>query len=317
MGSFVFADQGSRDVVRRVRQVSKANLPVLITGETGTGKEELARELHAGGAGGPFVVADCSVLRGDTARTELFGAKRGAFTGAVVDMPGLVREAEGGTLFLDEVGEASPELQRLLLRFCQTGEYRRLGESVPRRAGVRMIAATNRDLWSDAKENLFRLDLLYRLAVCEIEIPPLRERPADIPVLVDHFVGILESAYGRGSVPGDSQVEAWIAAEWPGNVRELRHAVERFFLGVCDPPRQSIYKTSSRCRWASKPFAEARRLADREAVRAYLEAKLGQTQGNVTRASECAGIGRQYFQKWMSRLGIDPTPYRLRGSFEP
>ncbi|MBI3782046.1 MAG: sigma-54-dependent Fis family transcriptional regulator [Deltaproteobacteria bacterium] len=207
-----------------------AAVPVLLRGENGTGKGVLARWLHAQGPrrDKPFVVVNCPTLSHELLASELFGPTRGAFTGAVRDQPGRVEAAEGGTLFLDEIGEITLDLQAKLLRFLQDKEFERVGETRTRRADVRIVAATNRNLEADVAEGRFREDLLYRLNVLELHLPPLRERPEDIIPLAERFVAFATQT-SRKSVRELSPAtqEALLSYPWPGNVRELRNAVER------------------------------------------------------------------------------------------
>jgi NtrC-family two-component system response regulator AlgB len=213
--------------------VAASDATVLLRGENGTGKGVFARLLHAGSARRerPFVVVNCPTLSAELLASELFGHARGAFTDAVRDQPGRVEAADGGTLFLDEIGEMSPTLQAKLLRFLQDKQFERIGEQVTRSADVRIIAATNRDLEADVREHRFREDLLYRLNVVEIRLPPLRERPQDILRLAERFLVFFARA-ARRPVPELSPAAAEVlrAYPWPGNVRELRNAIERALI---------------------------------------------------------------------------------------
>jgi NtrC-family two-component system response regulator AlgB len=222
-----------RAVLDVLPRLAAAEATVLLRGENGTGKGVGARALHAqsGRAARPFVTVNCPTLSDDLLASELFGHARGAFTGAVRDQPGRVEAADGGTLFLDEIGEISPGLQAKLLRFLQEREFERLGESRTRRADVRIIAATNRDLEADVRAGRFREDLLYRLNVVELTLPPLRERREDIVPLAGHFLAFFARAAGRATPALSPAAAAALAAyDWPGNVRELRNAVERALI---------------------------------------------------------------------------------------
>ena len=215
------------DVVARA---ARADVPVLLRGENGTGKGVLAQALHAQSARatGPFVTVNCPTLSEELLASELFGHVRGAFTGAVRDQEGRVETAEGGTLFLDEIGEISPALQAKLLRFVQEKRFERVGENKTRRADVRFCAATNRDLEEDVKSGRFREDLFFRLNVIEVRVPPLRERPGDIPVLARRFLEFFARAAGMPMPETSAEFDASLVAyPWPGNVRELRNAMER------------------------------------------------------------------------------------------
>ncbi len=219
-----------RRAVELGTRAAASDVAVLLRGESGTGKGVLARHVHAcsARAARPFVVVNCPTLSEELLASELFGHARGAFTGAVRDQPGRVEAAEGGTLFLDEVGEIPPSLQAKLLRFLQDREFERLGETRTRRADVRVIAATHRDLESALREGRFREDLFYRLNVVEVALPPLRERPDDVLPLARRFVAFFARSLRRPAPTLTPETEALLQAySWPGNVRELRNAVER------------------------------------------------------------------------------------------
>jgi Nif-specific regulatory protein len=219
-----------RDVFETVGRVLDTDATVLIGGESGTGKELIARAIHYNGLRKerPFVAIFCGSLPDDLLESELFGHRKGAFTGAAADKKGLFEAADGGTVFLDEVGDLSPKLQTALLRVLETGEIKRVGDTQTRRVDVRVLSATNRPLLGLIEEGDFREDLYYRLNTIEIGLPPLRHRRADIPLLAHHFL----DKFARGSRAGirgftDEAIEALKAHPWPGNVRELGNAVER------------------------------------------------------------------------------------------
>jgi NtrC-family two-component system response regulator AlgB len=220
-----------RLVLETIARAAVSDAAVLLRGETGTGKGVLAQALHAQSPrrAAPFVVVNCPTLSEELLTSELFGHARGAFTDAVRDQPGRVEAAEGGTLFLDEIGEISPRLQAKLLRFLQDKQFERVGETRTRTADVRLVAATNRDLESDVKAGRFREDLLYRLNVIELWVPPLRERAEDIAPLARKFVTFFARVARCRSVPelSPAALEALRAYPWPGNIRELRNAIER------------------------------------------------------------------------------------------
>jgi NtrC-family two-component system response regulator AlgB len=219
-----------RAVLETLARAAQAEAPVLLRGESGTGKTVLARALHAQSprAARPFVVVNCPTLTAELLASELFGHARGAFTGAVRDQPGRVEAAEGGTLFLDEIAEIAPPLQAKLLRFLQDKEFERVGETRTRRADVRIVAASNRDLTADVAAGRFREDLYWRLAVVEIRVPPLRERPEDVLRLARRFLAFSARAAGRRTQTLSPAAEqALLGHRWPGNVRELRNAMER------------------------------------------------------------------------------------------
>jgi two-component system, NtrC family, response regulator AlgB len=222
-----------RQALDRLFRVAESDASVLLRGESGTGKSVLARALHARSrrAGGPFAVVCCPLLSEELLASELFGHVRGAFTGALQDRVGRVEAAHGGTLFLDEVSEVSPGLQAKLLRFVQDKEFERVGESRTRRADVRLVAASHRDLEAEVKAGRFREDLFYRLNVVEVVLPPLRERPEDILDMARRFVAFYASALRRPIPELSPEAEQALARyPWPGNVRELRHAIEHALL---------------------------------------------------------------------------------------
>jgi NtrC-family two-component system response regulator AlgB len=211
-------------------KASQHEVPVLLGGENGTGKSELARRLHqkSARAARPFVLVNCPTLSEELLASELFGHARGAFTGAVKDQPGRVESAAGGTLFLDEIGELPPALQAKLLRFLQEKQFERIGENQTRHADVRIVAATNRDLPADVKAGRFREDLLYRLNTFEVTVPPLRERKEDLVALARRFAAFFARASQRRSFElTPAAEEALQRYTWPGNIRELRNAIER------------------------------------------------------------------------------------------
>ncbi len=224
------AMRAALDVIGRA---ASADAPILLRGENGTGKGVLARAIHTQSrrAGRPFVTINCPTLSEELLASELFGHTHGAFTGAVRDQAGRVEAADGGTLFLDEIGEISPRLQAKLLRFVQDKEFERVGESKTRRADVRVIAATNRDLDKDVQEGRFREDLLFRLNVIEVKVPALRQRPEDILELARRFLAFFARAAGRPTPELTPEAQnALLGYAWPGNVRELRNAMERAII---------------------------------------------------------------------------------------
>ncbi|HNJ42584.1 MAG TPA: sigma-54 dependent transcriptional regulator, partial [Acidobacteriota bacterium] len=216
------------ELYKEIARVSSARSTVLIAGESGTGKELVARAIHTHSprADKPFIAVNCGALTETLLEAELFGHVRGAFTGATNDRKGLWEEAEGGTLFLDEIGETTPALQVKLLRALQEGEIKRVGSSRTTKVDARIVAATNRDLEKEVKAGNFREDLFYRLSVVTLNVPPLRERRMDIPVLVERFLQKSAVSVGRRLRASESALAIFVAYDWPGNVRELEAAVE-------------------------------------------------------------------------------------------
>ena len=213
----------SRLVIRQIDRVAQGRWPVLVLGETGTGKEVAARSIYERCPQGAFVTIDCSSLVGPLLESELFGHAKGAFTGAVGQKTGLLEMANGGTAFFDEIGELPLDLQAKLLRVLQEKEFRPVGSLAVRKSDFRIIAATNRDLAKEVERGTFRRDLYYRLNVVALRLAPLRERVDDIPVLAAHFL----DKYGKGHVLSDEVMELLNSYDWPGNVRELENCVQQ------------------------------------------------------------------------------------------
>ena len=211
-----------RHVAQMVEKLGNCRWPALLLGETGTGKEVVARSIHAVGAQGPFVTIDCSALVGPLVESELFGHVRGAFTGAAGNKTGLIEAANGGTAFFDEIGELPLDLQAKLLRVLQEKEFRPVGSLITRKSDFRIVAATNRDLSKEVERGTFRRDLFFRLNVVTVRVPPLRERKEDLPLLIDHFL----TQDGHGQKLSPEALEAVLSYEWPGNVRELENCIQ-------------------------------------------------------------------------------------------
>jgi transcriptional regulator with PAS, ATPase and Fis domain len=296
-----------RRIFAILERVSGTDSTLLVEGETGTGKELVARGVHEASqrADRPFVVFDCSAVSSTLVESELFGHLRGSYTGAVADRPGAFEDADGGTLFLDEIGELPLDLQPKLLRALEEREVRRLGSNKARRVDVRVVAATNRLLSRAVDHGAFREDLYYRLAVIPIRLPPLRERPEDIPLLVRHFEAEL-SARGRPAPPiPEAVVAAFAAQSWPGNVRELRNAVARV-LSLGGVHVASAEDEPDPYAWTGEIDLEVPLLAGRERVaqayeRAYLELALKRTGGNICRTADLARVGRKFVQRAIKR----------------
>lgn len=212
----------TRQVLRMVEKLGRCRWPVLLLGETGTGKEVVARAIHNVLGDGPFVTIDCSSMVGPLMESELFGHAKGSFTGAYQSKLGLIEMADGGTAFFDEIGELPLDLQAKLLRVLQQKEFRPVGSLTSRRSDFRIIAATNRDLAKEVEKGTFRRDLYYRLSVVNLRMTPLRDRKEDIPSLIAHFL----ERYGKSHILSREALEAMLSYEWPGNVRELENCVQ-------------------------------------------------------------------------------------------
>ena len=226
----LFISEEMRELLAMVRRVAAANVPILITGETGTGKEVLARLVHAYSprAKAPFLAFNCTAVPRDMLDSQLFGHRRGAFTGAVENFPGVVRAADRGTLLLDEIGDMPLDMQPKLLRFLESSEVHPIGESRPTRVDVRVIAATNAPLDTLVSQGRFREDLLYRLNIVVLQIPPLRERRVDIPSLANHYLKKHAQEYAKGDLRlAEDTMEYLLLYKWPGNVRQLANEMRR------------------------------------------------------------------------------------------
>jgi two-component system response regulator HydG len=290
-----------------IRRLAPHVRTALVTGETGTGKELVARALHQLGPRNAkrFAPINCSAVVESLFESELFGHVRGAFTGAQETKPGLFEAADGGTIFLDEVGELPPPVQAKLLRVIETGEMQRVGSLQPRHVDVRIIAATNRNLSAEAAAGRFRSDLFYRLNVVEIALPPLRERREDIPYMTAAFVREFSQKFGKtveGVTPAAERILA--SADWPGNVRELRNVLERACMLV-----EGEFITERELAgnfWASAPGALGRASTpggdtDREGILAALE----RAGGNKAVAARMLGLSRRAFYRRLEQFGLD------------
>ncbi len=285
-----------QQLVEMIRLVAASEATVLIQGESGTGKELVAKTIHAASRrqGGPFVVVECSSLPESLLESELFGHVRGAFTGAVADRKGLFEEAEGGTIFLDEIAATTPAFQARLLRVLQEGEIKPVGSSQSIKVNVRVISAGNIPLEDLVQKKMFRSDLYYRLAVLPLLVPSLRDRKEDIPLLVDHFLGL--SAKKHGYAPKHLSEEAHVALvqhQWPGNVRELENVIERaivtcqhaelgaddFFIEHALKPKKSDLRTIAK-------------VARQEVERSQILQALRDAKGDKTRAARLLKISR-------------------------
>jgi DNA-binding NtrC family response regulator len=322
-----------KDVLLMLSKVAPAKMPVLIEGESGVGKELLAQYLHRQSPRNAraFVDLNCAAVPAALLESELFGHERGAFTGAGTEKPGLVEVADGGTLFLDEVGEMASEIQSKFLRVLDSGTFYRVGATRKRRADFRLVAATNRDLRAEVAAGRFRKDLFFRIHGVRVVVPPLRDRPEDIAILVDHFARALPNAR-----PFSRQARAALAAhDWPGNVRELRFAVERANLladgatiELADLPQEIVEQESSSRPPATPPVTPAQEAPQaapaEDAVDDDVEATGRSPLPNENDAGDCErvrkaleqahwrrgeaaailGVSPRTLHRWMKRMGL-------------
>lgn len=304
-----------RQVLQQIEKVGRSRWPILVLGETGTGKELIARTIHRRGPIGPFVVIDCSSIVGPLIESELFGHAKGAFTGAVNAKAGLIEMANGGTAFFDEIGELPLDVQAKLLRVLQEKEFRPVGSVHTRKSDFRVISATNRELAQEVERGKFRRDLFYRLNVITLRLPALRERKEDIPELISYFV----ERYGLNHTVTEDTLDALVGYDWPGNVRELENCIQHMvavnsgpFLHTRDLPSTLLNShagmTSGLAHMAAavgqgggpsgvKPLPELERQAIRDA--------LDFTKGDRTTAAALLGIGRTTLYRKIKDYDLD------------
>ena len=309
---------GESPVMRHLREqvllAAPTNGRVLILGDNGTGKELVARTLHAHSRrrAGPFVEVNCAAIPEELIESELFGHTKGAFTGAVADRRGRFEHAHGGTIFLDEIGDMSLKTQAKVLRVLQEQVMERVGGTQRIRVDVRVLAATNKDLLAEIRAGRFRDDLYFRLNVIPIFVPPLRDRPDDIPVLADHFMAVMAAEYGRR--PKRLAPEAVARLQqyaWPGNVRELRNVIERMIIMVAGDTitaQDLAFLGRDRDTLYEPPAAAAGRLAEArdQFERDYILRALAAAQGNMSKTAEVLGVERSNLYKKMKAFGIAP-----------
>jgi DNA-binding NtrC family response regulator len=306
--------QAFRIVERLISKIAAFDAPVLIEGETGTGKELAARAIHYGGArrDGPFVPVNCGAIPDSLIENELFGHRRGAFTDARSDHLGLVALARSGTLFLDEVDALTPKAQVTLLRFLQDQQFRPLGGRREEQADVRIVAAANRSLDNQVRSGEFRLDLLYRLKLLHLQLPPLRDRDGDVELLAAHFVRVGSARFNKPALPIDSETLSWFERyHWPGNIRELENLVHREFL-LAEGDRISIASPVGLPAMArARPIAnyrEAKSRAIAEFEVRFLASLLGQAGGNVSEAARISGTERRHLGRLLKKYRIPRQP---------
>jgi two-component system response regulator HydG len=298
--------QAIRDVLTRLIKFAPTDATVLITGESGTGKELIARAVHANSKREqkPFVTVNCAAISETLLESELFGHARGAFTGAIGARKGLFEEADGGTFFFDEIAETTPVFQAKLLRAIQEGEIRRIGENKPINVDIRVVAATNVDLQRAVEERRFRQDLYYRLNVARFQLPPLRDRREDIPLLVEHFMAKYSRKMNKRVRLADGVIERLVAYEYPGNVRELENFVEQS-VALCTGGIVRVDDILPRPP-KSEEKRQGRTLADivDDAEREAVESALRAFDGSRERAAEALDISPTTLWRKMTRLAI-------------
>jgi transcriptional regulator with GAF, ATPase, and Fis domain len=303
-----------RELFAVLERVAPSDSLVLIEAETGTGKELCAAAIHQYSARkkGPFVVCDLAGMARSLIESDLFGHERGAFTGAVGDHTGAFESAQGGTLFLDELGELELELQPRLLRAIESHKIRRLGSSAYRNVDVRVIAATNRDLDEEVKAGTFRSDLLHRLAVVRLRIPPLRERKEDLPLLCEHLLS------GSGRTLSQLTLSLLSDHDWPGNVRELRNVLERALVldrstEPLGPEALGLVVGGNERPIGTNPgYHEAKEQLIAQWERAFVERILSQAGGNVSQAARSSGLGRRYLHRLIRKYDLPDSPRQPR-----
>ena len=297
------------EVYKIVARVSSSASTVLIRGESGTGKELIAKAIHYNSprTERPFIIVDCGALAETLLESELFGYMKGAFTGAMANQKGLLEEAEGGTCFLDEMGDIGPALQAKLLRFLQEREIRRVGGREGIKLDVRVIVATNKDLESLVKESKFREDLFYRLSVVSLTLPPLRQRPEDIPLLAEHFL-TKYALRNQKDISDISPESLSLLCEylWPGNVRELEHVIEQA-VALTGNPILLPEDLPPRLRGAATPRQDGGEVSSslREGVKRHIQNVLKQARGNKKLAAQLLGINRRTLYRLAERYQIE------------
>jgi DNA-binding NtrC family response regulator len=309
VGSLIGRTAPMLEVYKQIAHAADSTAAVLIVGESGSGKELVARAIHANGkrAHEPFLPINCGAIADTLLESELFGHARGAFTGAVSDHKGVFEQAGGGTVLLDEISDTTPALQVRLLRVLEEGEVRPVGGTRSIRVSARVIAATNRPLEPAIADGKFREDLYYRLSVILIRVPPLRERRADIPLLIASFLEDACKRAGQRKTLSAGALDTLMRHQWPGNVRELRNTIERLVVSS----RGSMLEASdlpdligaARLTAPDQPFADLPTLDDLE--RRYLLHVLDAAQGNRTRAAEILGVDRRTLYRMAERFGIE------------
>ncbi len=306
IGGVIGRSQAMRRLLAQVTRAAQSDVSVLVTGESGTGKELVARALHDLGPrrDKPFVTVDCGSLPPTLIASELFGHERGAFTGAERNHTGAFEAADGGTVFLDEIGELQPSVQATLLGVLERRRVRRVGSRTETPIDVRVVAATHRDLRAEVNRGGFRLDLFYRLAVVTLTIPPLRDRPDDIPALVEHFLRDAGWEQPVSALISPAAMDALSKLHFAGNVRELRNLVEAAVaMGELSPQGQAARAVdeSSFGTDVGLPYKEARALLLDQFEAKYVEALLARTNGNISAAARLAQMTRSHLSELIAK----------------
>ena len=300
--------RGLQQVIQLARKVAVTDVPVLLTGETGTGKEVFAQAIHNGSARAkqPFVAINCSAFSKELLESEIFGHKAGAFTGALKDKKGLFEEANHGTIFLDEIGEMAYGLQAKLLRVLETGEYIKVGDTKPTKIDVRIVSATNRNLIEEIANSNFREDLYFRLSVFHLHLPPLRERREDIPELAAAFLKFFAAKMGKQVKGFAADCQAWMQSyAWPGNVRELRNVIERALIICDDYITLDDMPLDFRSSTLSGSAADGDDFELAEAEHRHIQRVLQYTKGNKAEAARLLKIGLTTLYRKIEEYGIN------------
>ena len=300
--------RGLQQVIQLARKVAVTDVPVLLTGETGTGKEVFAQAIHNGSARAkqPFVAINCSAFSKELLESEIFGHKAGAFTGALKDKKGLFEEANHGTIFLDEIGEMAYGLQAKLLRVLETGEYIKVGDTKPTKIDVRIVSATNRNLKEEIANSNFREDLYFRLSVFHLHLPPLRERREDIPELAAAFLKFFAAKMGKQVKGFAADCQAWMQSyAWPGNVRELRNVIERALITCDDYITLDDMPLDFRSSTLSGSATDGDDFELAEAEHRHIQRVLQYTKGNKAEAARLLKIGLTTLYRKIEEYGIN------------
>jgi DNA-binding NtrC family response regulator len=319
LSAIVTHDKSMLKLLRAVETIACTDSTVLVTGESGTGKELIAKALHFSGTrrDKPFITIDCGGLPETIIESEIFGHIKGSFTGAYADKKGYIEVGEGGSVFFDEISELPYFLQRKLLRVIQEKEFSKVGDTKTRKADIHIIAASNKDLKSEVEAGRFREDLFYRLNVVSLSLPPLRDRPQDIPLLANYFLAALNLRFKkRVTAISEEACSRMMAYAWPGNVRELKNAMERIVIFKEDSVvtvenlPEEIQAAEDRQTEHLRSLKELREETLTRVTAEYVATLLAIHKGNVSKAAAKAGLDRGNFRKIMKRFSISAERYR-------